>query len=105
MSELSGTSGFLKTEGVGDTYFKYMKALSVLGYSWLIVNGIYILIVGTSEGVSMVGMGLYFSVSLSFLCYGLLRNDIVIVTGSMVALISNLFVLICIFIVISNTDD
>ena len=79
-----------------------MKSLAVLGYTWLIVNGVYILVSNTSRGVSIVGLTIYMGVSISYLTYGLLRRDTVITTGAMVSITSNFFVMMCIFIVNSK---
>lgn len=93
---------YLLGNSVGQCYHRYMKVLSVLGYSWLIVSGVYILVKDTSKGVSIVAITLHMGVSMSYLTYGILRRDSVIITGSIVSIISNFFVMLAIFIVNSS---
>lgn len=84
---------------LGQFYYSYMKILAVAGYAWLLVSGIHILRKKTSEGVSVFGLTMYMSLSVSFLAYGILKHDDVVIMASVVAILCNLFVLSTIFIV------
>lgn len=84
---------------LGKAYFMYMKIIAVLGYSSLVVSGGYILNKKTSQGVSVVALGIHMAVSCSWLTYGYLRNDMVIKIGAIVSICTNIFVLTIICIV------
>jgi len=96
-----GTAGvqYLGDNEMGKTYHRYLKTLSVLGFSWLIVSGVYILTRGTSKGVSIVAITMHMAVAISYLAYALMRNDSVHITGSIVSICLNMFVLTSIFVV------
>ena len=96
--EKDGTE-FMQDDPWGSAYRTYMRVLAVVGYSWLVVSGVHILQRGSSDGVSLMGLGMYMGLSASFLSYGLMLNDPVLITGSTVSLMCNLFVIVCIFIV------
>lgn len=96
-------SSYLSDDAVGQTYRRYMSVLAVVGHSWLVVSGIYILTKNTSKGVSIGALTIHLAMSLSYITYGLLRKDRIIVMGSLVSVMSNIFVLICIFIVNSKS--
>lgn len=84
---------------LGPWFSTYMRIFAVAGYAWLLVSAVHIFTTGTSEGVSLLAITLYMSLSVSFLCHGLLRNDLVVVTASLVALTCNLVVIAAIITV------
>lgn len=76
------------------TYF-----VAIFGYSWIFISGATILINQSSSGVSVLALMIYLTVSLNWVVYGFLRRDPVIVIGSLIAIVANIFVLTAVFIV------
>lgn len=99
MRKLKLESDYIQEKKLGRVFVWYMRILAVLGYSWLIINGVYILLKDTSAGYSLIGVGAYMASLTSYLGYGVLKNDIVIKTSSTVGIFANIFVLSCIFVV------
>lgn len=80
-------------------FARYMMVLAIVGYSWVIAQAVTIIQKGTSEGVSVFAISIYFAVSLNWLIYGLMRKDSVMVTGSSVSLLTNTFLIASIFVI------
>lgn len=73
--------------------------VAIFGYAWIFIAGSTILIQNTTDGVSTAAVVIYLTVSLNWLVYGFLTRDKVIVLGSIISIVGNLFVLIAIFVV------
>lgn len=79
------------------SYYNYMAGVAFLGYAWLIIAAIRILKQHSSKGVSIAAHFVLFAGSISYLTYGLLRSDPVLVIAGVTAMIFNLIVIYCIF--------
>ena len=83
-------------------YYKYMIVVASLGYSWVYLNAGSILSSGSAEGINVASTAILMGVSTSYLVYGYLRKDSIIVLSSIISLIGNLFLLTSVFIVTST---
>jgi len=81
-------------------YMKYF--IAIFGYSWIYLNAASVLSRGNAEGINVSGISIYMAVSASYLIWGFLRADSVIVLGSIISLIGNLLLLTAVFIVTST---
>jgi len=73
--------------------------VAIFGYAWVFIAGSQILLKHSSQGVSVAAIVIFMSVSLSWMLYGFMRKDKVIVVGSILSIIGQFFLLIVIFIV------
>lgn len=84
-------------------YSLYMAYfVTTAGYAWIYLNATKILTSGSAEGVNVSSTAIYMGVSVSFLVYGFLKRDRVIVIGSIISLLGNLFLLAAVFTVTST---
>lgn len=88
---------------VARAYSNYMAYfVTTAGYAWIYMNAASILTSGDADGVNVTSTMIYMAVSTSFLVYGFLRRDRVIVIGSIISLLGNLFLLCAVFAVTST---
>lgn len=80
-------------------YKGYMLFVATFGYAWVFLNCAKVLSSRSTEGFSNTSIAIYMAVSASYLVYGFLRNDPVLVLSSSIAITSNIFLLVCLFIV------
>jgi hypothetical protein len=75
------------------------SVIAVFGTAWGYTSAAEILSSGNAEGANVMSIAIYFCVSTSYLCWGFIRRDSIIVLGSLIGLVGNIFLLISIFIV------
>lgn len=84
--------------------YKYYMQLfvAIFGYAWIFINAAKVLSSGSTEGYSLTSLSIYLTVTTSYLVWGFLRGDSVLILSSCISIIANLFLLVCLFVV-SNT--
>lgn len=94
------TDAIFREDKFARAYQLYMLAVvSVWGYSWIYVSASNILVKGEASGVSLPATTIYLAVSMSWLLYGALKKDPVILVGSTIAIFGSLFLMVAIFYV------
>lgn len=94
------TDEFFENNSLANFYKLYMiYVIAFFGYAWVFISAAQILASKNTSTTSAYAITIFSTVTSSFLLWGILTNDHVIVYGSLVALIGTLFLLFSIFIV------
>jgi len=100
VSSASSESDIFKVNRFARYYRYYMLYfVAIFGYAWIYVFGAHILMSQSTKGVSVPAIIIHMAVTVAWLVYGFIRKDKVIIVGSIVSMIGNLFTMIAIFVV------
>lgn len=96
---LTASGDIFEKNKYAHAYKGYMLFVATFGHLWIFLNAAKILSSNSSEGFSTSSLMIYMTVSSSYLVYGFLRNDPILVLSSCISLVANIFLLACMFIV------
>ena len=81
-------------------YSIYMTSVvAVTASSWIWVSVGEVFSSGSAEGVNLISIAIYMCISVSYLVYGFIKKDQVLVLGAILGITANLILLLATFIV------